>query len=138
MSTDIPNAHKRSRQDAQSRERFEPTTEPRPLTSDDLDECSQPGHDVTDAPAGQRAVFAVAVRRGILHAETPGRDLDMPHLSIVYLTADGEQALAKRVAAGNGLALVNRALVVDDRELQPTPDHARRWAPIVQRHPEAR
>jgi len=129
---------KHSRADKSPRHgQFEPTAEPRPLSSDDLDECSQPDRDVLNATdARQRPVFAVAVREGVLHAETPGRDLDMPHLSVVYLTADGEQAVAKRVAAGWGLAMVSRAEFVDERELQPTPEHVRRFAPIVQRHPE--
>ena len=117
-------------------ERFEPTAEIRPLTAADLDACRQPGGDVTTTDAHERAVFAVAVREGILHKSTPGRDLDMPHLSVLYVTADGEQATTKRVAAGGGLSLVNRALIVDERELQSTPAHAKRFAPVARRHPE--
>jgi len=118
-------------------ERFEPTAEIRPLTTDDLNACRQPNGDVAEATdAHQQAVFAVAVREGILHKSTPGRDLDQPHLSVLYVTADGEQATTERVAAGGGLSLVNRVLVVRARELQSTPDHARRFAPVVQRHPE--
>ena len=131
MSTEHATADKSRRTD-----RFEPTAEPRPLTSADLAACRQPASDPTDCDAHERAVFAVAVREGILHSSTPGRDLDMPHLSVLYVTADGEQATTKRVAAGGGLSLVNRALIVDERELQSTPAHAKRFAPVARRHPE--
>ena len=131
MSTQHANADK-ARTD-----RFEPTAEIRPLTAADLDACRQPGGDVAEATdAHERSVYAVAVREGILHKSTPGRDLDMPHLSVLYVTADGEQATTKRVAAGGGLSLVNRALIVDERELQSTPAHAKRFAPVARRHPE--
>ena len=131
MSTEHARADKSPR-----RERFEPTAEPRPLTSADLEACRHPSGEPTDCAADKQAVFAVAVRDGVLHSSTPGRDLDQPHLSVLYVTADGEQAFGKRVAAGGGLSLVERALAVDRRELQPATDAAQRFAPVARRHPE--
>lgn len=138
MSTNTPDAHKRSSQEAPRKERFEPDTEPRPLTSDDLNECREPTCDLVDATdAHQRAVFAVAARNGTLYRPTPGRTLDIQGVSILYVSDDGEQATQRRLQAAPGdLSLVNRALIVNARELQPTPDDLKRFAPIAQRHPE--
>jgi len=120
------------------RERFEPTSEPRPLSSTDLDECRQPNCDVTEAAdSSQRAVYAVAVRDGVLYADTPGRTLDLPHVSVLYVTADGERATTRRVPANPGeLSLVNRVLIIDERELQSATEAAKRYAPVARRHPE--
>ena len=120
------------------RERFEPNSEPRPLTNSDLEACRQPNCDVVEvADTHQQAVFAVAVRDGILYADTPGRTLDLPHVSVLYVTADGARATTRRVPANPGeLSLVNRVLIVDEHELQPATESAKRFAPVVRRHPE--
>jgi len=133
MSTQTPTADKPART-----ERFEPTREPRPLTTDDLRELRQPQRNLYDAAAPHESVaFAVAVRGGTLVTETPMFEYDSDAVAVLYLTADGERVVERHQQAHvDDLRYVPRALIASDRQFAPVDEAAKRFAPVVQRHPE--
>jgi len=137
MSTKIPDAHKRSRQHAQ-RDRFEPTAEPRPLTESDLGACRQPSRNLFElAESHERVMFAVAVRAGRLIVDTATVESDIQANAVLYLTEDGSQAVERHISgASDDLGLVPRAIVADRDALEAVGAAAKRFAPVVRRHPE--
>ena len=133
MSTIQPNPEKPSRTG-----RFEPTGEPRPLTTDDLRELRQPRRNLYDVAAPHESVaFAVAVRGGTLVTETPQFEYDSDAVAVLYITRDGERVVERhQQASPDDLRYVPRALIAADRQLSPVDEHAARYGPVVQRHPE--
>jgi len=133
MSTIQPTPDKRSRTES-----FEPTAEPRPLSSDDLAELRQPQTNLFEsAGARESVVFAVAVRAGELSIETPAFEYDSEAVAVLYATRDGERVVERHQQGSiDDLQFIPRALVAADRELQPVDSAAARFAPVVQRHPE--
>ena len=133
MSTIQPQADKPERT-----ERFEPTGEPRPLTTDDLRELRQPQRNLFEAAAPHESVaFAVAVRGGRLVTETPLFEYDSDAVAVLYLTADGERVVERhQQASSDDLRYVPRAVIGSNREFEPVDEAAKRFAPVVQRHPE--
>lgn len=133
MSTIQPNQEKPSRT-----ERFEPTGEPRPLTTDDLRELRQPERNLFEAAAAHESVaFAVAVRGGTLVTDTPTFEYDSDAVAVLYVTADGERVVERhQQASPDDLRFVPRAVIAADRQLSAVDEHAARFAPVVQRHPE--
>lgn len=112
--------------------RFAPTGAPAPMTDAKLARCRDRDGDEPDA--AERAVFAVAHQAGVVQDDTREREYEA--VSVLYLTADGEHACERWYAHPDGFDRVDRAFVVDASELEPTGEHARRFAPIVQHHPE--
>ena len=133
MSTIQPNSEKPERT-----ERFEPTAEPRPLRVDDLRELRQPQRNLFEAAAPHESVaFAVAVRGGRLVTETPMFEYDSDAVAVLYVTADGERVVERhQQASSDDLRYVPRAVIAPDRQFEPVDEHAARFAPVVQRHPE--
>lgn len=131
MSTIQPQADERT-------ERFEPTGEPRPLTTDDLREMRQPQRNLFEAAAPHESVsFAVAVRGGSIITETPLFEYDSDAVAVLYLTTDGERVVERHQQAHvDDLRYVPRAVIVPDRELSTADAAAKRFGPVVQRHPE--
>lgn len=113
--------------------RFTPTRAPSPMTSEKLAECRTPHGSIDE---GERAVYAVAHQHGIVQDDPRGDEYEAE--AVLYLTADGEQAVERWVAGTKHdvLAAVERAFVVDVAELEDAGDAVQRFAPIVQRHPE--
>lgn len=117
---------------------FEPAGEPRPLSTDDLAACRQPQRNLfEEARADERVAFAVAVRPGHLVVDTPSVDSDIEANAVLYLTRDGEFAVERHVTGATGdLGLVPRAIVAATAALEPADAAAKRFGPVVRRHPE--
>ena len=115
-------------------ERFVPVSAPSPMITEKLLEATDVHADVDD---DQEAVFAVAHQQGVVQRDAD--EYEREAMNVLYLTADGEQAVERwYLGAGPEDFLdVDRAFVVDETDLEPTDINARRFAPIVQTHPEA-
>lgn len=114
-------------------DQFAPVGAPTPMTEADLRACAQPNGPIAE---DQRAVYAVARRTGVVYNAAAGREYEA--LNVLYLTADGEQAVERWYArtSPDALDAVDRAMAVDEAALTPAGEPARRFAPITQRHPE--
>ena len=106
------------------------------MTESKLAECRQPDRNLFELTAAdERVVFCVAHRHGAVqdHIERSERAAH----AVLYLTADGEQVVERWVSGANGdLSAVDRAMVVPVATLVEADRAAKRYAPIVQRHPE--
>lgn len=106
------------------------------MTESKLAACRQPQRNLFEAAAdGQCVVFAVAHRHGAEqnHDERTERAAHR----VLYLTADGERAIEDSVtAAVDDLSRVDRAKMVPESMLEAAGEAAKRFGPIVQRHPE--
>jgi len=92
-----------------------------------------------DETTGEIAVaFAVAVRPGRLVVDKPSVDSDIgAAVAVLYLTADGEHVVERHIQGSpDDLGLVPRATVASLNALSPADAHAKRYAPVVRRHPE--
>jgi len=106
------------------------------MTRTKLDACRDPETNLFEiADADERVAFAVAHRTGVAQDHTAQTEREA--LAVLYLTADGEQAVERWVwAAGEQFERVDRAIVAPADALEPTDARTKRFAPIVREHPE--
>lgn len=129
-NTSQPNKHTTTRSDGK---RFVALTDGATLTESKLDRCREPepdleAHDLTP-------VYAVAYQFGLV--QDSRNDHEYEAMAVLYLTADGEQAVEMWTRAGRGeFDRIERATVTPESKLEPTEGFATRVAPIVHRHPE--
>jgi len=134
MSTQHPTLDKGS--SAADAEQFAPVSPPSPMTESKLAECRQPDRNLFElSAADERVVFCVAHRHGAVqdHIERSERAAH----AVLYLTADGERAVERWVSGPiDDLSAVDRAMIVPADALVEADRAAKRFAPIVHRHPE--
>ena len=113
--------------------RFVPLDAPAPMTHAKLLDCNDVHADVG---AGEAAVFAVAHRQGVVQRDAD--EFECEAMCVLYLTADGERAVERwyHEVAPDEFERVDRAFVAPLDDLMPIGPNARRFAPIVRRHPE--
>jgi len=106
------------------------------MTEAKLADCRQPDRNLFEAAdADESVVFAVAHRHGV--AQNFADERERAAQAILYATADGELVVERWVdSAEGGLDRADRAMVVPADALMPADDAAKRFAPVVQRHPE--
>ena len=113
-------------------ERFVGVESPSPMTRDKLDQMQPPSDTVGE---GETAVFAVAHQTGIV--QYPADEREYEAIAVLYVTRDGEQVSEKWVATSS-LSEIERAAAVANADLEPAGENAKRFAPIVRRHPVGR
>lgn len=129
-NTSQPNKHTTTRSDGK---RFVALTDGATLTESKLDRCREPepdleAHDLTP-------VYAVAYQFGLV--QDSRNDHEYEAMAVLYLTADGEQAVEMWTRAGRGeFEHVERATVAPEPRLEPTEGFSKKVAPVVRRHPE--
>jgi len=106
------------------------------MTEAKLAECEQPDRNLFEtADADERVVFAVAHRHGV--AQNLVEERERAAQAVLYLTRDGEQVVERWVDSAEGsLARADRAMIVPADALNAADDHAKRFAPVIRRHPE--
>ena len=131
MSTKHPTPDKGS-----TAEQFVPVSQPAPMTSEKLAACRQPQRNLFEAAtANECVVFAVAHRHGA--AQDHEQHHERAAHAVLYLTADGGRVVERWVTGPAGdLSAVARATIVPVDALVAADKHAKRFAPVVQRHPE--
>lgn len=132
MSTNTtqPNKHTTTRSDGK---RFVALTDGATLTESKLKRCREP--DIDLEANEHRPVFAVAYQHGLI--QDTRNDHEYEAMAVLYLTADGEQAVEMWTRAGREeFDRIERATVAPESLLEPTEGFSKRVAPVVQRHPE--
>ena len=106
------------------------------MTHERLDDCRQPDRNLFElAGDDHRVVFAVAYREGIV--QNVAEQYEFEGLAVLFLTADGERVVEQWVrATQSGLGDISRAFVCPTSKLDDADEHAKRFAPVVGRHPE--
>lgn len=132
MSTNTtqPNKHTTTRSDGK---RFVALTDGATLTESNLKRCREPD---IDLEANEHTpVFAVAYQHGLI--QDTRNDHEYEGMAVLYLTADGEQAVEMWTRAGREeFERIERATVAPESRLEPTEGFSKRVAPVVNRHPE--
>ena len=114
-------------------ERFVPLEAPAPMTHQKLATARDQDVDVDD---GQERVYAVAHLDGVV--QRPADEYEVEARSVLYATEDGEQVCERWYlgADADGFDAIDRMDVVAGDDLEPIGERARRYSPIVQKHPE--
>ncbi|WEL29826.1 hypothetical protein HBNXHx_1720 [Haloferax volcanii] len=125
--------HRKSTNDESQADRFVPVGSVNPMTEAKLRACNQV--EASDDGDHEVAVFAVAHRHGVI--QNTIRKTDQDGEAVLYMTADGERCTERwyRVLDGE-FEEIDRAFIADGRHLDEADEVAKRFAPIVQRHPE--
>ena len=132
MSTNTtqPNKHTTARSDGK---RFVALTDGATLTESKLKRCREP--DINLEANDDTPVFAVAYQHGLI--QDTRNDHEYEGMAVLYLTADGEQAVEMWTRAGREeFERIERATVAPESRLEPTEGFSKRVAPVVNRHPE--
>jgi len=108
----------------------------RVMTPERLAECRQPQRNLFElADDSECVVFAVAYRDGLV--QNIPEQYEFEARAVLYLTADGEQAIESwSRATKSDLRDVERATLAPEDKLTDADDHAKRFGPVVRRHPE--
>lgn len=113
--------------------RFVANTSGATLTKSDLDRCREPAIDVE--AHDHVPVYAVAYQHGLI--QDTRNDHEYEGMAVLYLTADGEQAVEMWTPAGREeFERVDRATVAPESCLEPTEGFSKKVAPVVRRHQE--
>ncbi|REA00213.1 hypothetical protein DEQ92_20385 [Haloferax sp. Atlit-6N] len=103
------------------------------MTEAKLRACNQV--EASDDGDHEVAVFAVAHRHGVI--QNPVRKTERDGEAVLYVTADGERCTERWYPILEGeFEEIDRAFIADERDLDESGSGARRFAPIVQEHPE--
>ncbi|RDZ96895.1 hypothetical protein DEQ92_21425, partial [Haloferax sp. Atlit-6N] len=115
---------------------FVSITAPAPITDDKLTELSPPEHDLDAEPDTGRRCVAIAHQHGIVQDHADEREYEAH--CVLYATLDGEWVCERWIPGiGSDLSEIPRGFVAPVAGLSAAGENARRFAPIVQRHPEA-
>ena len=122
--------------DTTSAGQFTPINPPHPMTESKLAECRQPDANLFElVDADERVVFAIAHRHGVV--QHLAAEHERAAQAVLYATADGEHVVERWVDSHEGsLDRADRAMIVPADALEAADEAARRFAPIVNRHPE--
>lgn len=102
------------------------------MTDDKLDRCADSRLDPRD---DEQRVFVVAHRHGIVQQPDEGHEYEA--IFALYATRDGEKMVLEAIPAAQGeIERVPRVSVAADDALKQTNDDAKRFVPVVNRHPE--
>lgn len=130
-----PNGDSEPKSIADNHQQYVQLSAPMPMTAEKLTECRPPEHDLDAEPKSGRRVVAIAHSHGIVQDHHDGREYEAHY--VLYATFDGEHVCERWISGTrDDLSRIPRGFVAPVQALDPIGENARRFAPIVQRHPE--